>query len=157
MKEVAAIPRLYLDTCIYGGYFDVEFELATRRLFAAVRAGQAVVLFSQLVVAELEFAPERVQALALSVSSPPAEKVWLSAAALALRGAYMDAGVVSPKSERDAEHVAIASVARADAIVSWNFQHIVHSDRISGYNGVNAANGYNALRIVSPPEVRFDE
>jgi hypothetical protein len=48
-------------------------------------------------------------------------------------------------------------VARADAVVSWNFKHVVRLDKIKACNQVNLLNGYGVLTIVSPTEVRFDE
>ncbi len=38
-------------------------------------------------------------------------------------------------------------------IVSWNFQHIVHFDKIRGHNGINPIHGYREIEIHSPPEV----
>jgi hypothetical protein len=53
----------------------------------------------------------------------------------------------------DAHHVAIATVARVDVIVSWNFRHIVHFDKIRGFNAVNFREGYPAMEIRSPKEL----
>jgi hypothetical protein len=50
-------------------------------------------------------------------------------------------------SEKDGEHGTV------DLIVSWNFKHIVHYDKISGFQGVNLLQGYKAIRIHSPLEV----
>ena len=69
----------------------------------------------------------------------------------------MTAGVVTSKSINDATHVAAATVARADAIVSWNFKHIVRLDKMKAYNQINLLNGYGILTIISPKEVSFDE
>jgi len=63
------------------------------------------------------------------------------------------AGIVGPASRYDATHVAAASVARADAIVSWNFRHIVHFDKIKVYQRVNLDHGYGLLTIVTPRSV----
>ena len=41
----------------------------------------------------------------------------------------------------DATHVAAATVAKADAVVSWNFKHIVRLDKIKAYNEVEARDG----------------
>ncbi len=71
----------------------------------------------------------------------------------ALRDAYLSAGIVGPGAQRDAEHIAAATVADADLIVSWNFKHIVHYEKISGYHGINLLHGYSAIRIFSPLEV----
>lgn len=50
-----------------------------------------------------------------------------------------------------------AIVARADAIVSWNFRHIVRLEKIRAYNQVDLLHGYGVLTILSPKEVIFDE
>jgi predicted nucleic acid-binding protein len=69
----------------------------------------------------------------------------------------MAAGILDPQSKDDATHVAAATVARADAIVSWNFKHLVRIDKMRAYNQVNLQTGFGLLSIVSPQEVRFDE
>jgi hypothetical protein len=73
--------------------------------------------------------------------------------AVALHQAYLVAGVVGPSNENDALHVAIATVENCDIIVSWNFKHIVHFDKIRGYNAVNLREGYSVIAIHSPKEV----
>lgn len=92
-----------------------------------------------------------------SLSPGQLEVVEITPAILELRDAYLAARIVSQRSSDDATHVAAATVARADAIVSWNFQHIVRLDRMRAYNQVNLTNGYGLLSIVSPQEVRLDE
>jgi len=44
-------------------------------------------------------------------------------------------------------------VGGADLIVSWNFRHIVHFEKVHKYNAVNALHGYRAVAIHSPSEV----
>lgn len=61
--------------------------------------------------------------------------------------------MVGLASEADDLHVANATVARVDFIVSWNFRHIVHFDKIRGDNAVNLREGYGMLDIHSPKEV----
>lgn len=70
-----------------------------------------------------------------------------------MRDLYIQARVVGAKSKDDAHHVAIATVAQADMIVSWNFRHIVHFDKIIGFNSVNLREGYSTIEIRSPREV----
>lgn len=57
----------------------------------------------------------------------------------------------------DAQHIAIATVARVDVLVSWNFKHIVNLQRIHGYNSVNLRYGYPMIEIRTPREVMSDE
>ncbi|MDD2240639.1 MAG: hypothetical protein PHO14_09190 [Kiritimatiellae bacterium] len=70
-----------------------------------------------------------------------------------LKQAYLDAQVVGLASATDAEHIAVATVARADRIVSWNFKHIVHYEKIEGYLSVNRQLRYGEIGIYSPKQV----
>jgi hypothetical protein len=85
------------------------------------------------------------------------ERVAFTSEVESLAREYVARGVVPEAWLEDCRHVAAATVARADAIVSWNFRHIVKLDKIKGYNQVNLLNGYGVLTIVSPKEVSFDE
>ena len=53
--------------------------------------------------------------------------------------------------------MACATVERVDAIVSWNFRHIVRLDKMKAYNAANLAEGYGIMTIVSPREVDINE
>ncbi|MDJ0509521.1 MAG: hypothetical protein QNJ64_09750 [Crocosphaera sp.] len=53
----------------------------------------------------------------------------------------------------DALHVALASVSGCSMIVSWNFKHIVHFQKIPLYRAINAVKGYAQIDIYSPLEV----
>ena len=55
------------------------------------------------------------------------------------------------------ETVAAAMIARADAIVSWNFSQIVRLDKMRAYNMINLMHGYGILTIISQKEVRYDD
>jgi hypothetical protein len=74
-----------------------------------------------------------------------------------LRDAYVSANILGPKWLDDMTHVAAATVHRADAIISWNFKHIVRFDKMKAYNQVNLFNGYGILTIISPMEVLSDD
>ncbi|MGH8591782.1 MAG: hypothetical protein ACREXX_21440 [Gammaproteobacteria bacterium] len=54
----------------------------------------------------------------------------------------------------DAQHIALATVARVDVLVSWNFKHMVNLKRIHAYNSVNLKMGYPLLEIRTPREVQ---
>ena len=53
----------------------------------------------------------------------------------------------------DMTHIALATLAQADALVSWNFKHIVRLEKIRLFNAVNVELGYQILSIRSPREV----
>ncbi len=148
--------RIYADTSVYGGVFDEEFAKPSRRFFDRVREGRFVLVVSPLVEDELRKAPPDVLAWFERFRSG-AQGVTVSAEALALRQAYLGAGIVTPKSRDDALHVALATVADCAMIVSWNFRHIVHFQKVPLYNAVNILHRRVALEIRSPLEVIEDE
>ncbi len=84
---------------------------------------------------------------------PLAEIVEVDERSIELRNAYLKAGIVLPKYSNDALHVALACVSSCTIIVSWNFKHIVHFDKIPLYNAVNILHGYDQIAIYSPLEV----
>ena len=148
--------RVYVDTSVVGGCIDVEFAEDSQRLFQWVRERRFVLLVSDVVVQELADAPQDIRQLFDDLPESMIEMVPLSEAVLQLRDAYVAAGVVGPKWVDDATHVAAATVAQADAIVSWNFKHIVRLDKIRAYNEINHAMGFGSLTILSPKEVAYD-
>lgn len=149
--------RVYVDTSVFGGCFDPEFEEESRRFFELVRAGRVVAIISPVVVDELGDAPEPVRSILESLPTGSIVPVDLTPDMIELRDAYLEAGILSRRSVDDATHVAAATAVRADAIVSWNFRHIVRLDKMRAYNAVNLMSGYGPLSIVSPRDVRMDE
>ena len=147
--------RVYADTSVFGGVEDEEFAEFSQRFFARVRRGDFVLLISTQTLAELLAAPDRVKQVLRDLPTDVVESVAVDREVEALANAYLEAGVLPPSSRGDAVHVAAASVAAADVVVSWNFRHIVRLDRIRKFNGVNALKGYRALEIRSPMEVCY--
>ena len=145
--------RIYIDSSVVGGCRDAEFEDASNELMDMVRAGKVALLVSDLLVDELRPAPPEVREVLPSLPKGAVERLPTSEEAEALRDAYRAAGVVGAARARDALHVALATVGGADMIVSWNFRHIVHHDKIRGFLAVNMLHGYPAIGIFSPLEV----
>ncbi len=149
--------RAYVDTSVFGGTQDVEFEIPSRRFFERVDQGEFRVLLSPETLRELVKAPGPIQTVWQSLPPDSVEEVPIDSEVEALAGEYVHRGVVGPASESDALHVAAATVAGADLILSWNFRHIVNYNRIIGFNGVNVAQGYRSMTILSPLEVAYDD
>ena len=144
--------RVYADTSVFGGPFDVEFALPSRAFFEQVRAGRFRLVSSALVADEIESAPPAVRDLFDEIAAG-ADIAGIGDEALRLHEAYLGAGILGPASVADAIHVAIATVSECRAIVSWNFKHIVHIEKIARYNAVNTLLGFGAIAIHSPAEV----
>ena len=77
----------------------------------------------------------------------------LSSEAIELADAYLNHGILTPNYRNDARHIALATVAGADVLVSWNFKHVVHFEKIQKFNAVNIEMGYKPILIFSPREV----
>jgi len=150
-------PRIYVDTSVFGGCFDPEFERASRRFFELVRSGRILAIVSEVVADELLDAPRRVRSILDELPPEVVETRIIDSETEALRDAYLASGVVPPRSTNDATHVAAATVARADAITSWKFRDIVRFDRMRGFQGVNHQRGYAQVMILSLQGVQFDD
>jgi len=145
--------KIYLDTSVFGGYFEPEFELWTKILFEKIRQGDFKVIFSRLTDIELKPAPERVRELASNLPKKSIEYLDISDIALELAAQYLKENVVGKSSLADCIHIALATLNHADVLVSWNFKHIVNVHRIRGYNAVNYKLGHKLLEIRTPREI----
>ena len=55
--------RIYIDTSVFGGYFDEEFAEHTIPLFERLDNNEFILLFSTVTQDELENAPEKIKKL----------------------------------------------------------------------------------------------
>lgn len=149
MKKI----RIYIDTSVIGGCFDREFETESNQLIQMAEKGKVLLLVSDELVAELQDAPNEVKEKLFSLPADCYLRIDTADEAVALQNEYLKAKVLGKASESDALHVANATIAKADMIVSWNFKHIVHYDKIRGFNSVNLRQGYGMIAIYSPKEV----
>ena len=65
--------RLYIDTSVFGGHFDVEFAEFTIPLFERLNSGEFTLLFSTVTEDELENAPENVKNLVRNIKTEHTE------------------------------------------------------------------------------------
>lgn len=147
--------RVYIDTSVIGGCFDEEFAPWSDGLMKDFHLGTFAPVISEVVVAEIEDkAPREVQEkLAWLLLELSAEQLEAGDAAAELAGAYLERGILTEKYYDDALHVALASVNTVEVLVSWNFRHIVHFDKIRRFNALNQELGYRTVEIRSPREV----
>lgn len=149
------IPRVYIDTSVIGGCLDDEFDTWSKLLFDEFRSGIKIAVVSDLTLRELEESPEEVRQILSDLPSEFIEYAFLTDEAITLADTYIAHGVVTEKHLIDAQHIAIATIERADVLVSWNFKQIVNLDRIRKFNAVNLMLGYHILEIRSPLEVLY--
>jgi len=144
--------KIYVDTSVFGGVFDDEFEFYSKIFFDNVKSNVFELVISPIVQAEIDFAPQQVKDFFDEIINI-SDIIEVTQPAIILRNAYLEAKIVSSKYSDDALHVALATVSKCDSIISWNFKHIVHFDKIPLYNAINNFNGYNSISIYSPLEM----
>ena len=149
-------PRIYVDTSVIGGCFDDEFKTYSNQLFEEFMSGKKRIIISDIVLFELEGAPENVREVLNRISGDNVEYVFLNEESIALANTYLKEGVIAESSISDARHIEIATIERVDVLVSWNFKHIVNLNRIHLLNSVNLKLGYPLLEIRSPLEVIYE-
>lgn len=147
------IARYYIDTSVFGGYFDVEFEDATRQLFEKISKEGIKILYSELTENELENAPEKIKDFIRGLKKDSIEYIEISKESIELADKYISENVVGKTSRDDCIHISLATLNRADVLISWNFKHIVNLHRIRGYNSVNLKYNYPSIEIRSPKEM----
>ncbi|GMV90551.1 MAG: hypothetical protein AMXMBFR82_03290 [Candidatus Hydrogenedentota bacterium] len=149
--------RVYTDTSVLGGCEDEEFAAHSVRLLEGFVLGERTLVLSDLTLQELANAPTEVRDRLALVPEVYIETIRLGAEAGELADEYISSGVLPARLRADAQHIAMATVARVDVLVSWNFKHIVNLQRIRGYNSVNLRLGYPLIEIRTPREVFNDE
>ena len=149
--------KFYLDTSIFGGLFDEEFEKDTAEFFKYVEESNAQIIYSDVTITELEGAPKDVKDLIKKLIEDKKisiTRVNVNNEAEILAKKYIEEGALTKKCEEDATHIALASIhGEIDALVSWNFNHMVNFIRIKQYNHINQKLGYKDIDIRSPKEI----
>jgi predicted nucleic acid-binding protein len=146
---------IYLDTSVFGGYYDDEFKVYTRQFFEKVFNENIIIMVSETVENELKNAPDKVKAFYNSIPKEILKKVDTTEEIKALANKYVKANIITEKYFSDCLHIATATINNADVLVSWNFKHMVNIERKIGYNVVNSLENYKTIQIVTPMEV-FD-
>lgn len=147
------IKRVYIDTSVIGGQFDTEFSADTIPFFDAVIKELFIIIISDLLEAELLRAPQHVQDFLKTIPKKQIENIRLSKEAAELADQYISAKVVGLSSRADCQHIAMATLAKADVLISWNLKHIVNLDKIRGYNGINYQLSHNMIEIRTLKEI----
>lgn len=147
------IRRIYIDTSVFGGYFDKEFEKETKPFFDKLIKDEIKIIISEVLELEIYRAPDFIQYFFESLPDQLIERVELTGEIRDLADKYINEKVVGKTSRADCQHIALSTVHKADVLVSWNFKHIVNLERIRGYNSVNFREGYQMLEIRTPKEI----
>lgn len=151
------IYRLYLNTSVFGallGDEDPARVRATSRLLDVLAAGRYEGYIGREVLAEINLAPVRIRDRLLKAVADLSPTILdPTPASEDLFNSYWATGLFRRGSRMDARHLAVATVAGMDALVSWNYRDMVNLGRKRVVHSVNIRLGYHMIDIVSPLEV----
>ena len=151
---------LYLETSVIGAYLDngEQFRRDLTIRWWEHELGNYTAYVSPLVVRELERMeePRRASYLNLIRDMPQYE---ISDEATILAEGYVSRGIFHRKFLANALHVALASVNKADFIVTWDFGHLANVHRQARIQLFNTIAGFFVPMIVTPeflisPEIK---
>jgi len=138
---------------VIGGCFDDEFRLWSNKLIHEFKEGLHIPVISELMQAEVSRAPQEVRQILLDLMECRCQVLAETEESIGLAHKYLAAAILSKKFENDARHISLATIHNVNMMVSWNFKHIVHFDKIQQFNSVNIREGYKTIEIYSPLEV----
>jgi predicted nucleic acid-binding protein len=146
--------KIYLDTSVIG-CLDLQDGSDrmndTLNLWDQIKRGAFDVALSDVTIAEVDASPEtKREALYGYLSEIEFTLVEANQRALEIASRFIDLGILRQKSFDDCQHIAAAIVSKCDAIVSWNFKHIVNHKTMMGVKAVTALEGFNDVLIYTP-------
>jgi len=153
------VKRVYVDSSVVGGRFNKRLAEQTKPFWDAVDRGEIVVIVSDMLEREVknEKTPQCVRDFLDSLQKQ-AVRIMITEEVNDLATRYIADNVVGEFSFSDCVHVALATLANADVLVSWNLKHMVN--RSEEYKNVNEELGYSRIEIQTPEnfmEVHYDE
>ena len=152
---------IYLETTIFNFPFvddSPQYRADTLRLFEEIKAGKFCPYTSEYVVRELNDTRNEEKRLKMTalILDYGITVLPSSREAEHLADLYVTAGVIPEKHSTDAYHIAAATVAGLDCIVSLNFKHIVKHKTILETEYINVREGFKRIFIHTPAEVIDD-
>lgn len=151
--------RLYLDSSILGWSLNrgnpTRFAEANL-LLQQIADERFIGAYSWVSEQEIEAAPEHIaKRLWQKVKEAKLKRVSmrLKKQADELAQTYCDKGIIPFDFKADAIHIAVATLWKANALVSYNFEHIVNLEIMVAVNEVNRTLNLNEVFLCQPQEV----
>ncbi len=146
--------KLYLDTSVPSFLFaddSPEKREVTIQLWDLLKLGLYDILISDVLLTEISKCERPLaQDLEDRLTELVLEIVSVNEDVYSLAQKYIDEGIIPQTYQDDALHVALATFNEADALISWNFKHMVKLKTIRGVNGINRMLGFKELEILTP-------
>ncbi|MEW6558143.1 MAG: hypothetical protein AB1349_12475 [Elusimicrobiota bacterium] len=156
--------KVYLDSTIIGfsvNTKEIEKCKEANKLLEMIRKNIFDGFISYLTIKEIEQSPvwiyellsKKIETSNLTIIKTNNEKEIFT-----LREKYLEKKIIPRHFEEDAEHIAIATFYSMDALVSYNFKHIVRIETMIGVNEINVKFSYKEILLCQPMEViKYEE
>lgn len=153
--------KLYIETSLFGFYFDAHLRNKTKResvriLFGQVKLGLMDGYVSDITYGEIAKSDEPFRSRDIElINQVGFQRLVVDETELAaLYEAYTRDNVLPEKFHADLLHVAAATVAPIDVLVTLNCEHIANETIIRRIRSVNMREGFRTdLSIRTPEEV----
>lgn len=146
--------KLYLDTSVPSFLFaddSPEKREVTVQFWDILKLGLYDIVISDILLREISKCEMPLsQKLEDKLSEIVLEIVSVNEDVFSLAQKYVDEGIIPQTYRDDALHIALATYNEADALISWNFKHMVKLKTIRGVNGINRMLGLKELEILTP-------
>jgi predicted nucleic acid-binding protein len=153
--------KIYLDTSVIS-HLDQEdapeLVAETHKLWDRIKAGENEAVISSVVNVEIGNCNERKRnTLNEYLNEIQYTLVEVSERTVGIASRFVDLGFLREKSFDDCQHIAAAIISGCNAIVSWNFKHIVNQKTMKGVKIITAMEGYSDLLIYTPSSLMKGE
>jgi predicted nucleic acid-binding protein len=151
------VMRIYLDTSVWSLAISEgvsEYREASKDIFEHAKLFDWRLVSSEIVLGEFEgFSPKQ-RKLAFDLVEESEAEIWIAEDEIhALANDYIGFEVVTRNHFLDSLHVATATIAECDLLLSWNFRHIANINKARKFIAVNEIRGYNKpIKICTPME-----
>ena len=103
--------RIYLDTSVIGGCFDIEFAIWSNALMKDIGCGLFRGVTSEIVEAEIADAPKNVREQFLTFLRMNPEVLRIDAEAIGLVEIYLEHKILAERFRNDMLHIALSTIA----------------------------------------------
>ena len=154
--------KLYLETSAWNFYFAddaPEKRDVTIGFFKMLSKGEYEIYASDIVFLEINRAEKYIrEKLEGLIQKNHPFMLESSSESRQLAETYLKRGIIPAHKIEDALHVAIATVAELDALVTWNYRHLANLRKAEYFHSINLEQGFfKRLEIITPLEVTSDE
>jgi hypothetical protein len=149
--------RVYVETSVWGMTLDDQpraLRQPTNEFLRQCALGLFVPSISTVVLEEIGLAPAAAaERMVRQINTLAPRILKVSDESEDLADAYLQAGIIPAKKRDDARHVAIATVAGLDIVVSWNHRHLANERRWALFNAVKdrGKRGHRGLFLNNNP------